>query len=587
MMKKINIKFYVALLCMFGVVSCTIDEEGVNVNERAVSLTARIQSEAGTRTAIENDGTVTWMSSDNIGVFGDKNSKNVPFKLLTGEGTTASFSGTLAEEEIPVLAYYPYTEEASFDGTALKMTFPKEYEYTGNTYGPMLGKRNDDGSFTFRHLASMLKLTINVPEKASMLLIESDYWAPDISGSFVVPDIAVDEAIMEENNAFSSHDLLVHIPSSMRGGLQTFYIPLPASTYSELIVYLKDENNETIWRKPMSKVTFKRGIILGMPEISSTQPMVMITSHTNGEIIEGYGAIQKITLKGYVDNFSSFNGKITLKTEESRNFVYDGYWNPSGLPSGKLNGMRHYFETEVELHRGKNTYTIDMSGEDSGNNEYSGAFDFILNYKENDEPAEAVDLGLSVKWASHNLGASQPEELGWGYTWADNTGTDVGYEDQDDYNGLVTQIQENQEPIDISGEPSWDPVAYKWKGGWRMPTLTEVKELVSNTTCQEERDGSGILQGYRLTGKNGNSIFFPVNGVMENAAQMWGMYWTGNSFADISGVSIQKSCSFIYWYDIVEGDEGQRRRVDCVYHTNSPASSFWHNRCYIRPVYAN
>ena len=583
-MKKINIWLYVTLLSMFGVVSCTIDEEGLNINDRAVSLTAHIQSETGTRTAIGNDGTVTWMSSDSIGVFGDKNSKNIPFKLLAGEGTVASFSGTLAEEETPVLTYYPYTANASFDGTALKMTFPKEYEYTGNTYGPMIGKRNDDGSFTFRHLASMLKLTINVPEEASRLLIESDYWAPDISGSFVVPDIAVDEAIMEENNMYSSHDLLVHIPSSMRGGLQTFYIPLPASTYRELVVYLKDENNETIWRKPISNVTFRRGIILEMPEISSTQPMVVITSHTNEETIEGYGAIQKITLKGYVDNYSSFKGKVTLYTEENREVIYDGYWNPSGLPGDNLGGIRHYFETEVELHRGKNTYTIDMSGKDSGNNEYSGAFDFVLNYKENDEPAEAVDLGLSVKWASHNLGASQPEELGWGYTWGDNTGTDVNHRDEDDYRGLITHIQETQEPIDISGNPSWDPAAYKWKGKWRMPTLTEVIELVSNTTCQEERDGSGILQGYRVTGKNGNSIFLPVNGELENAPQMWGMYWTGNSFATISGVSIEKSCSFTYWYDIVVGNEGQRRRVDCVYDTNSPASSFWVNRCYIRPV---
>ena len=70
-MKKINIKFYVALLCMFGVVSCTIVEEGVNVNERAVSLAARIQSEAGIRTAIETGGTVTRESSEKIGDFGD------------------------------------------------------------------------------------------------------------------------------------------------------------------------------------------------------------------------------------------------------------------------------------------------------------------------------------------------------------------------------------------------------------------------------------------------------------------------------------------------------------------------------------
>ena len=467
------------------------------------------------------------------------------------------------------------------------MTFPKEYEYTGNTYGPMLGKRNDDGSFTFRHLASMLKLTINVPEEASRLLIQSDYWAPDISGRFGVTDIAVDEAIMAANNAFSSHDLLVHIPSSMRGGLQAFYIPLPASTYSELIVYLEDENKETIWRKPMSKVTFRRGIILEMPEISSTQPMVVITSHTNEETIEGYGAIQKITLKGYVDNYSSFKGKVTLHTEENREIIYDGYWNPSGLPGDNLKGMRHYFETEVELHRGKNTYTIDMSGKDSGNNEYSGAFDFVLNYKENDEPAEAVDLGLSVKWASHNLGASQPEELGWGYTWGDNTGTDVDHSDYDGYKTFEETIWETQKPISISANSVWDPATNKWGKGWRMPTLAEVKDLVKRTTCVMETHNS--ILGWRITGTaTGNSIFIPIDQKWGGAeTEEKGMYWTGDSFAAINELSVERAFSFVYWYSELIDEEGNYGDVNVVYDELHPGTTVWGNKCYIRPVYAN
>ena len=50
------------------------------------------------------------------------------------------------------------------------------------------------------------------------------------------------------------------------------------------------------------------------------------------------------------------------------------------------------------------------------------------NVNPHDYIADAIDLGLSVKWASFNIGASKPEEYGGLYGWADGTGTKTSAE---------------------------------------------------------------------------------------------------------------------------------------------------------------
>lgn len=549
-MKHINL-FTAMLFLLLFVAGCS-ESDKETFEYGTTVITVRIADNVDTRTVVDENGNVSWSPTDRIGVFGSEGSVNIPFSLMSENNETARFVGELAEKESPAVAYYPYIENASLDGNTLKVEFPTEYEYTGNTYGPMLGTRNEDGSFTFNHLAAMMKLKINVPEEATALVITSDFWSPDISGRFIVKDITTPDAVFEENNPFSSHELNVLIPSSMRGGVQTFYIPLPVSTYGKLTVALRNEMNKDIWYKSISNITLKRGVLLELPEVSSIEPMMVITSHKDGDILEGYGPIQTLTLKGYVDNFYSFNGSITLHTEEKREFIYDGYWNPVELPSGYLQGTRHYFETDVEIHRGKNVYTISMKGKDSAGNEIDDSYDIVLTYNENDEPAEAVDLGLSVKWASHNLDASKPEELGWSYVWADNTGTDVKH--RDDYSKVTFG------DVLISGNGAYDAATYKWKGLWRMPTAEEFAELL------ELSKGVDVVNGvevWRFVAENGNSIIMPVAD-----------YWTGVTSYDIFGSGIDRSAALLV----------DNNASDILYN-HGLGWAFRHFRLYIRPVY--
>ena len=78
----------------------------------------------------------------------------------------------------------------------------------------------------------------------------------------------------------------------------------------------------------------------------------------------------------------------------------------------------------------------------------------------------AVDLGLSVKWADHNVGAASPEEHGGYFMWSDIKG-------DKDASGLNTSSDS------ITGKIGKDVAATRWGGKWRMPTAREVEELCS------------------------------------------------------------------------------------------------------------
>lgn len=124
----------------------------------------------------------------------------------------------------------------------------------------------------------------------------------------------------------------------------------------------------------------------------------------------------------------------------------------------------------------------------------------------------AVDLGLSVKWAAWNVGASAPEEPGGLYGWGDSTGTntttDVWYWDYEN------EPFENQRwisplyggpypPANICGT-DLDIAHVQWGGTWRLPTREEHRELTMD--CKWEFITNNGSKGVRITGPNGNSI---------------------------------------------------------------------------------
>ena len=156
-----------------------------------------------------------------------------------------------------------------------------------------------------------------------------------------------------------------------------------------------------------------------------------------------------------------------------------------------------------------------------------------------------VDLGLSVRWATCNLGASKPEEDGDYYAWGE-TKTQMEYDwDWSVYkwcNGSYNPLTkynivsfygrvDNKTFLDAS-----DDVAKSKLGGkWRMPTDAEWTEL--RTKCTWTWTTQNGVYGCRVTSKiNGNSIFLPAAGrrnhtVLESAGSI-GYYWSSSLSTD-------------------------------------------------------
>lgn len=140
------------------------------------------------------------------------------------------------------------------------------------------------------------------------------------------------------------------------------------------------------------------------------------------------------------------------------------------------------------------------------------------------EGHEYVDLGLSVKWATCNMGASSPEKYGNYYAWGET-------ETKRSYIGDNCDAWE-KEIGDIGGTDR-DVAHVKWGGSWRLPTAKEVDELCDNCIWTwTTREG---VDGYKVTSKkNGKSIFLPAAGTLSETslygAGEYGLYWSSTPF---------------------------------------------------------
>ena len=169
-----------------------------------------------------------------------------------------------------------------------------------------------------------------------------------------------------------------------------------------------------------------------------------------------------------------------------------------------------------------------------------------------------VDLGLSVKWATYNVGANSPEEYGQYFAWGETTTKETYDYDNCPTCGLSISQLQSQGYIDSEGNltPQYDAATANWGGTWRMPTYAELNEL--NTQCTWERINTNDFKGYKVTGPSGVSIFLPAAGVRDGSslgsAGSNGLYWSSTPnddyyFAyDLYFNSVNRRMNYYYRY---------------------------------------
>lgn len=173
------------------------------------------------------------------------------------------------------------------------------------------------------------------------------------------------------------------------------------------------------------------------------------------------------------------------------------------------------------------------------------------NYSDFGTVADVVDLGLSVKWASWNVGADKPEGLGNLYAWGElYPKTDYSTSTYKFYSGGYKKYGsvDNKYQLD-----SVDDVAQQmWGDKWRIPTIEELKELKENCTfTKTELNGVPVT---KVTGPNGNFIYFPYSGNFTGKTLYYenyiGSYWS----SDLESDSYAKDLDFLSGLPDLNGD---------------------------------
>ena len=142
-----------------------------------------------------------------------------------------------------------------------------------------------------------------------------------------------------------------------------------------------------------------------------------------------------------------------------------------------------------------------------------------------------VDLGLSVKWATCNVGASTSTDYGHYFAWGETTTKTEYTEDNSLTYGLSYSELQSQGYIDGNGNltPQYDAATANWGGNWRMPTDDEMQELIDNCTLTWTTQNG--VKGYKVRSKvNSNYIFLPAassraGSSLTNAGST-GEYWS-------------------------------------------------------------
>ena len=360
----------------------------------------------------------------------------------------------------------------------------------------------------------------------------------------------------DENDDFEDLDLCNIIVTCTEGGKVKISKYLATSEYvlygSEIeVVAIPDEG-----------YAFTGWYVDNSTEPVSTDSVFMFVATRNTMLTAHFTKLSNLTI------CSAGNGRVSFKdmSGTSRIALYGSEVTVVATPDENCDFIGWFVGESEEPVSTDAEYTFIVTEEDT-----------TLTAKFSKRPlpvGEAIDLGLSVKWATCNVGASAPEEYGgyyaWGeteeksnYTWSTYKWCNGSYNTMTKYcTSSSYGTVDNKTTLD----PEDDVAHVKWGGSWRMPTKAEQDELRNNCTWTWTTQNG--VNGYKVTGSNGNSIFLPAAGYRYGTGVYYrggnGYYWSSSLGSSNSG--------YAYGLYFSSGDYGWYSSYRCLGRSVRPVS---------------
>ena len=255
------------------------------------------------------------------------------------------------------------------------------------------------------------------------------------------------------------------------------------------------------------------------------------------------------------ENSALVGGNVTADgnaTVTERGVVYSTSSNPT-IANNKLasgNGTGSFTCTLTDL-QDNTTYYVRAYATNSVGTAYGAQ----ISFKTDKKAFEYVDLGLSVKWATYNIGATTPAEYGDYFAWGEvEPKTEFSWETYKWYNSSLGDVSKYYMEYQY-GRPknsvvlgsADDAATVNWGEDWRMPTRSEIKELTTNCTWTLTSEGG--VEGWRVSATNGNSIFLPIGPSSYWSSSLSETANTSSKYSDclnVSSSSYSLSTSYRY-----------------------------------------
>ena len=322
-MKRISVYFAAALAALL--VSCQkTDVESVNENQEISDMiTAVIEDDSSTRTALDMpDRSVRWTSQDQIAAF-MQGSQISCYRIRTasvgeksGEFDWASGArpGFAGSDLSHYVAFYPYQEDISVASESeayvlSSVELPNTQTYASGTFEngafPMVAV-SETKDFTFRNVCGTINLSLKGNQKVVSVKIQGNA-GEKLSGKATVtvyPDGRDPEIAM-------SSDAADYVILDCAGGVQLseskavdFFVVLPPEIFEDgFTATVTDSDGNEVTLKSSAATELKRSAILIMPSVSLPAPPekgidLSLNGTANSYIVEEPGRYSFPTVKG-------------------------------------------------------------------------------------------------------------------------------------------------------------------------------------------------------------------------------------------------------------------------------------------------